>query len=78
MKSDEVCKVEWWTPIPGIEKIEPIRPGLNFIPEWVKNIPKSSNELVDGPSPQPHKTIRDCPEVDLPNSQRLFFLVARP
>jgi len=61
VNSDEVCKVEWWTPIPGIEKIEPIRPGLNFIPEWVKNIPKSSNELVDGPSPQPHKTIRDCP-----------------
>ena len=37
------CKVEWWSVVPGLAKVEPVQSATKFIPPWFKNMPKFLN-----------------------------------
>lgn len=55
----ENIEIEWWTDIPGLENVEPVRPALDFFPPWFKNMPKFTGH--GEPRIEDKGTFKHCP-----------------
>ena len=59
----EKLKIEWFTEVAGLPKVESVVPAIKAIPDWVKKIPMHSME-TNNPNQNPHRlhgTIKQCP-----------------
>ena len=56
MANQTDCKVEWWSVVPGLTKVEPIKDATKFMPEWFKHAPKYLTEDFADKG-----TIKNCP-----------------
>ena len=54
-KQKEKPKIRWWTTIEGVEKVTPVLPAKEFIPDWWKRVQRKINSLDD------KGTVRNCP-----------------
>ena len=54
-KQKEKPKIHWWTTIEGVEKVTPVLPAKEFIPDWWKRVQRKINSLDD------KGTVRNCP-----------------
>ena len=54
-KQKEKTKIHWWTTIEGVEKVTPVLPAKEFIPDWWKRVQRKINSLDD------KGTVRNCP-----------------
>ena len=54
-KQREKPKIHWWSVIDGVDKVTPILPAKEFIPDWWKRVQRKINSLDD------KGTVRNCP-----------------
>ena len=55
-KKKEKPKVQWWSTIEEVEKIAPVLPAKEFIPDWWKRVERMINSRIDNKG-----TVRNCP-----------------
>lgn len=55
-ESEDICKVDFWSVVPGMEDVEPPVPAIKEMPEWFKDLPREN--LVAGGRPE---TAKACP-----------------
>ncbi len=55
-KQREKPKIKWWSTIEGLEKVVPIVPAKEYIPDWWKKVERMINSQVDNKG-----TVRNCP-----------------
>ena len=54
-KQKEKPKIHWWSVIEGLEKVAPIVPAKEYVPDWWKRVQRKINSLDD------KGTVRNCP-----------------
>ena len=54
-KQKEKPEIRWWSVIDGVEKVTPVLPAKEFIPDWWKRVQRKINSLDD------KGTVRNCP-----------------
>ena len=55
-KKKEKPKITWWSTIEGLEKVVPIVPAKDYIPDWWKRVERMIDGSVDNKG-----TVRNCP-----------------
>ena len=55
-KQKEKPKIHWWSTIEGVEKVAPVLPAKEFIPDWWKRIQRKIDSKLDDKG-----TVRNCP-----------------
>ena len=55
-KQKEKPEIRWWSVIDGVEKVTPIVPAREYIPEWWKKVERMIDSRVDNKG-----TVRNCP-----------------
>ena len=55
-KQREKPKIHWWSVIDGVDKVTPILPAKEFIPDWWKKVERFINKKHDQKG-----TVRNCP-----------------
>ena len=55
-KQREKPKIHWWSVIDGVDKVTPILPAKEFIPDWWKRVERFINKNHDQKG-----TVRNCP-----------------
>ena len=55
-KQREKPKIHWWSVIDGVEKVTPVLPAREFIPDWWKKVERFINKKHDQKG-----TVRNCP-----------------
>jgi hypothetical protein len=55
--SQNKCKVEWWSVVPGLTKVEPVQSATKFLPLWFKNMPK----FIQEDNFKDKGTLKNCP-----------------
>ena len=55
-KQREKPKIHWWSVIDGVDKVTPILPAKEFIPDWWKKVERFINKNHDQKG-----TVRNCP-----------------
>ena len=55
-KQKEKPKVHWWSTVEGLEKVVPIVPAKEYIPDWWKRVERMVNSNFDNKG-----TVRNCP-----------------
>ena len=55
-KQKEKPKIHWWSVIDGVDKVTPILPAKEFIPDWWKRVERFINKNHDQKG-----TVRNCP-----------------
>jgi len=55
-KQKEKPKIHWWSTIEGLEKVVPVVPAKEYIPDWWKRVERMINSNVDNKG-----TVRNCP-----------------
>jgi len=53
--------IEFWTTLPGLEKIEPVKRATEFMPEWFKNMPAYTG--MAEPKLEDKGTVKRCPGI---------------
>ena len=43
LRKQEKPQITWWSSVDGLEKVAPILPAKEFIPDWFKNIERSED-----------------------------------
>ena len=54
-KQKEKPKIQWWSTIEGVEKVAPVLPAKEFIPDWWKRVQRKIDTIDD------KGTVRNCP-----------------
>ena len=54
-KQKEKPKIQWWSTIEGVEKVTPVLPARDFIPDWWKRVQRKIDTIDD------KGTVRNCP-----------------
>lgn len=52
-----------WSFIPGVEEVAPIKPSIDFIPNWFKKMPKYSKDSIVNNYPVCTGTTKSCPGI---------------
>ena len=55
-KQKEKPKIHWWSTIEGVEKVTPVLPAKEFIPDWWKRVQRKIDSKLDDKG-----TVRNCP-----------------
>tara|TARA_B100000424_G_C22900194_1_gene478762 strand:+ start:567 stop:1304 length:738 start_codon:yes stop_codon:yes gene_type:complete len=55
-KQKEKPKIHWWSTIDGLEKVAPVVPAKEYIPDWWKRVERMINSNFDNKG-----TVRNCP-----------------
>ena len=55
-KQKEKPKIHWWSVIDGVDKVTPILPAKEFVPDWWKRVERFINKNHDQKG-----TVRNCP-----------------
>ena len=55
-KQREKPKIHWWSVIDGVEKVTPVLPAREFIPDWLKKVERFISKKHDQKG-----TVRNCP-----------------
>ena len=55
-KKKEKPKIRWWSVLDGVDRVTPIVPAKEYIPDWWKRVERMINSKVDNKG-----TIRNCP-----------------
>ena len=55
-KQREKPKIHWWSVIDGVEKVTPVLPAREFIPDWWKKVERFISKKHDQKG-----TVRNCP-----------------
>ena len=55
-KQKEKPEIRWWSVIDGVEKVTPIVPAREYIPDWWKKVERMIDSRVDNKG-----TVRNCP-----------------
>ena len=55
-KQREKPEIRWWSVIDGVEKVTPIVPAREYIPDWWKKVERMIDSRVDSKG-----TVRNCP-----------------
>ena len=55
-KQKEKPEIRWWSVIDGVEKVTPIVPAREYIPDWWKKVERMIDSRVDSKG-----TVRNCP-----------------
>ena len=55
-KQKEKPKIHWWSTIEGVEKVPPVLPAKEFIPDWWKRVQRKIDSKLDNKG-----TVRNCP-----------------
>ena len=55
-KQKEKPKIHWWSVIEGVEKVTPVLPAKEFIPDWWKRVERALSSKNDDKG-----TVRNCP-----------------
>ena len=55
-KQREKPKIHWWSVIDGVDKVTPILPAKEFIPDWWKKVERMIDNKLDNKG-----TVRNCP-----------------
>jgi len=55
-KQREKPKIKWWSTIDGLEKVVPIVPAKEYVPDWWKRVERMIDSKVDNKG-----TVRNCP-----------------
>ena len=56
LRKQEKPQITWWSSVDGLEKVAPILPAKEFIPDWFKNIERSEDS-----TPITKGTVKVCP-----------------
>ena len=59
-KKEKNPKIIWWSTIDGLEKIEPVLPAKNFIPDWWKQTEKNFDKIIEKIG-ETNGTVKNCP-----------------
>ena len=46
LRKQEKPQVTWWSSVDGLEKVVPILPAKEFMPDWFKNIERSEESTL--------------------------------
>ena len=55
-KQKEKPKIHWWSVIEGLEKVAPIVPAKEYVPDWWKKVERMIDNKLDNKG-----TVRNCP-----------------
>tara|TARA_A100001201_G_C4071035_1_gene195809 strand:- start:26 stop:763 length:738 start_codon:yes stop_codon:yes gene_type:complete len=55
-KKKEKPKIHWWSTIEEVQKVSPVLPAKEFIPDWWKRVERMIDSRVDSKG-----TVRNCP-----------------
>ena len=55
-KQREKPKIHWWSVIDGVDKVTPILPAKEFIPDWWKRVERMIDNKIDSKG-----TVKNCP-----------------
>ena len=55
-KKKEKPKIHWWSVIEGLEKVAPIVPAKEYVPDWWKKVERMIDNKLDNKG-----TVRNCP-----------------
>ena len=55
-KQKEKPKIHWWSVIEGLEKVAPIVPAKEYVPDWWKKVERMIDNKLDN-----NGTVRNCP-----------------
>ena len=55
-KQKEKPKIHWWSVIEGLEKVTPIVPAKEYVPDWWKKVERMIDNKLDNKG-----TVRNCP-----------------
>mgnify|MGYP001165296669 FL=1 len=55
-KQKEKPKIHWWSTIEGVEKVAPIVPAKEYVPDWWKKVQRMIDGNMDNKG-----TVRNCP-----------------